>query len=163
MKKLIEIKEGANNEEFLFSAPDMQPLVLNLADCSQKTTIDFYGDKIEAQDGGNAAAEWFSTYLGEEARLTVNPKGRDVSKTNWIPEKNGRALDWRLEGIEYLKTDNFSNHYPIQLISSDSVDDINRRMPQNREKISHWNFRSNIIAKVLFSFMISTFTQKTRI
>ena len=109
MKKLIEIQEGANNEEFVFSAPDMRPLVLNLADCSEKTTIDFYGDKIEAQDGGDAAAEWFSSFLGEEARLTVNPDGRDVSKTNWIPEKNGRALDWRLNGIEYLKTDNFSS------------------------------------------------------
>jgi len=147
--KLIEIKEGANNDEFIFSAPDMTPLVLNLADCSELTTIDFYGDKIVAKDGGDAAAEWFSTYLGEEARLTVNPEGRDVSKTNWIPEKNGPALDWRLKGIDFLKTDNFSNHYPIQLISSDSIDDINSKIPANREKISHWNFRSNIIAKIL--------------
>jgi len=147
--KLIEISEGANNDEFIFRAADMEPLVLNLADCSKQTTIDFYGDKIEAQDGGDAAAQWFSSYLGTDVRLTVNPEGRDVSKTNWIPEKNGRALDWRLEGIDYLKTDNFSNHYPIQLISSDSIDDINARMPEKRQKISHWNFRSNIIAKNL--------------
>ncbi|CAG5079158.1 Oidioi.mRNA.OKI2018_I69.PAR.g9186.t1.cds [Oikopleura dioica] len=127
----------------------MKPLVFNLSDCGKPASIDFYGDKIEATDGGDAAAEWFTEYLGEETRLTVNPEGRDVSKTNWIPEKNGKALDWRLKGIEYMKTDNFSNHYPIQLISQDSVDDVNKKLPANRDKISHWNFRSNIIVKTL--------------
>ena len=88
-----------------------------------------WSDDCEALDEGDAAAEWFSAFLGKPARLVrFDSAHRRLSSREWT-----RGAD---------AENRFSDAYPLLVISGESLDELNRRLdaplPMNR-------FRPNIV------------------
>lgn len=112
------------------SAPDMPTIQLPVAldgPIQRATVWDDSG--IKTIDQGDAAAEWFSTYLKVAARLVFMPKD-GIRPVN--PQYATRADD----------SVSFADGYPILIASQESLDDLNARLesplPMNR-------FRPNIV------------------
>lgn len=97
------------------------------------TRIAIWGDSFSALDEGPRAASWFSDVLGFAARL-VRFDEREERPSNPARTRGLAALN------------RFSDGYPILLVSSASLDDLNERwrveghapLPMNR-------FRPNIV------------------
>jgi uncharacterized protein YcbX len=117
-------------------APGAGDLRIDLAgaDSSRTATrITLWGESFRALDEGPQAASWFSDVVGFAARL-VRFDEREMRPSS--PE--------RTRGLDALNR--FSDGYPILLISSASLDDLNARwraeghrsLPMNR-------FRPNIV------------------
>jgi hypothetical protein len=86
-----------------------------------------------AHDEGEAAAAWFSAFLGIPVRLVrFDPAHRRASSADWTG------------GVEALNR--FSDGYPMLLISQASLDDLNDRLAEaGREKLPMNRFRPNVV------------------
>lgn len=86
-----------------------------------------------AHDEGEAAAAWFSAFLGTPVRLArFDPTHRRPSSGEWTG------------GVEALNR--FSDGYPMLLISQASLDDLNDRLQEaGRERLPMNRFRPNIV------------------
>ncbi len=87
-----------------------------------------WGDRCEAQDGGEEAAAWFTGCLGFPARLV------------YMPESTFRRANPGY--VAARRRVSFADAYPLLLIGSSSLVDLNQRMetalPMNR-------FRPNLV------------------
>ena len=114
-------------------APDAPALHLPLADFSQPRTVRVWRDEVQALDAGDAAARWMSAWLGATFRLVrFAPGNRRLSSMEWtqgVPAPN-----------------QFSDGYPILVLSRASIADLSRRvgtdLPVNR-------FRPNLLLEGL--------------
>jgi uncharacterized protein YcbX len=93
---------------------------------AERVTI--WEDECLAQDGGVAAAQWFSRFLGAPVRLMYMPETTvRIANRNYVPEPRRVS---------------FADAYPLLLIGEGSLEDLNRRMeqplPMNR-------FRPNLV------------------
>jgi len=85
--------------------------------------------KSEPTDCGDEAASWFSSFVGKECRLIFNRDG--------MPNAARYGTDrWR-----------FQDSNPFHLLSTDSVDAINKAVPDR--SYTYDNFRPNIVVKTL--------------
>ena len=84
---------------------------------------------IKTIDQGEDARKWFSEYLGREARLVAmaNDYTRQVSQ-RWAPRKSDQV--------------GFADGYNFLLISQESLDDLNKRLPK---QLPVSRFRPNIV------------------
>lgn len=141
---LIEVEMGGTMTSYIFKAPDMTPLIIDISTLSQKAKHVMYGKDVDCIDGGDAAADWISKYLGKRIRISVQPSGRDVYEHN--PDFD--RVNWRLGGIKnYKKLVNFSHHYPFNILGVDSVRQINEKIPG--KSFTHRYFRTNMLVKAL--------------
>lgn len=111
-------------------APLMIPLVRNHMATRQ---VRVWRDDCAALDEGNEAASWFSTLLERPCRLVrFAPMQRRLSAHEWTG-----GLD---------AENQFSDGYPILIISEESLEELNRRLdeplPMNR-------FRPNVVLRGL--------------
>jgi uncharacterized protein YcbX len=84
---------------------------------------------IKTIDQGEDAGKWFSEYLGSEVRLVAMAKDytRQVSQ-RWAPRKSDQV--------------GFADGYNFLLISRESLDDLNQRLP---DQLPVSRFRPNIV------------------
>jgi len=118
------------------AAPGQAPLTLPLTgfDLRQPDiAVRVWNHECNAFDAGDAAAAWFSAFLGRAVRLVrFDPAHRRASNAEWTGE------------IEALNR--FSDGYPILLISQASLDDLNERLTEaGREPLPMNRFRPNIV------------------
>jgi len=98
-------------------------------------SVSIWRDRAEADDMGEEAAAWFSSYLGFNARLVrLGRAHRRVIQEEKIPVVHRQVLGVRETG--------FADAYPFLIISEASLADLNQRLlrpiPMNR-------FRPNIV------------------
>ena len=120
-------------DELVVSAPGMTRLHLPLhaAESKPSRPIQVWSFSGPANDEGQAAAVWWSTYLGRPARLVRwNPAVVRLSDPNWTGD--------------FQAPNAFSDGYPILVLSEASLTDLNQRrqpavpLPMNR-------FRPNLV------------------
>ncbi len=120
----------------IVAAPRMGELRIGLgrvASPAETAKVEIWGSTFGVHHEGNEAAQWFSAFLGQPARLV-----------RFDERQTRRSNPSRTRGIEALNR--FSDGYPILLISSASLDDLNERwralghapLPMNR-------FRPNLV------------------
>lgn len=112
------------------------PLKPNLT--RQSVTVRVWDDDIEGFDEGEEAAAWLSAYLNLEARLVVkNPAYRRP-----LEAKRVKPADYT-----YETQADFSDGYPLLVVSRASIDDIQGRMHAQDPmyNVSERNFRPNIV------------------
>ena len=114
------------------SAPGFDSLRLNVQTTGTSHPVDIWRSKgVPAVDQGEEAAQWFSEWLGAQARLVHFADG--FKRT--VNEKYAVSADDHT---------GFADGYPILLISEESLADLNSRLetpvPMNR-------FRPNIVVK----------------
>jgi uncharacterized protein YcbX len=128
---LPEIVVRSPKIEMRLSAPGMPPLTFQSSTNGASRQVVVWNDTREATDEGDAAAEWLGKFLKTTCRLVR------------FSESFVRTVDEK-----YAKTDEdqvgFADGFPFLLISENSLEDLNERMPlvlpMNR-------FRPNIVVK----------------
>ena len=91
-----------------------------------KVTV--WGDKVQALDGGEEAAQWLSKQLGLECRIV------------FMPDDSQRPVDKSF--AQAGETVSFADAYPLLLISQASLDDLNGRL---ENPVPMDRFRPNIV------------------
>jgi uncharacterized protein YcbX len=115
------------------TAPDMPLLTVAGTAQDLPVTVTVWNDQCRAFDEGDAAAQWFSTFLGIPVRLVrFDDSQQRLSNRDWT----GEALGFN----------QFSDGFPLLLVSTASLADLNTRvstpLPMNR-------FRPNVVLEGL--------------
>lgn len=115
------------------AAPDMPQLTITGTAQDMPVNVTVWSDSCRAFDEGDAAAQWFSTFLDMPVRLVrFDESQQRVSNRDWTGEATG--------------LNQFSDGFPLLLIATASLDDLNTRvpvpLPMNR-------FRPNLVLEGL--------------
>ena len=128
---LVQVQLKAH--ELVLRAPGMLALHLAIDVVEAPTRVRVWDDELPAYDMGAVAAQWFSDFLGQRLRLVrFDPEQRRLS-----PLKH-------TGGIE--APNQFSDGYPVLVISQASLDGLNARLQaQGRAPVTMARFRPNIV------------------
>jgi len=122
------------------SAPGMLSLHLGLEAAGETRRVRVWDDEVVAFDMGDAAAQWFSDFLlpetsGAAPRLRVvrfDPAQRRLSSARWTG------------GIE--ATNQFSDGFPVLVLSSASLAELNERLAAlDQPVVGIERFRPNLV------------------
>jgi len=110
------------------SAPGMRPLMVPIGAGGERVEVAVWDDRCAARDEGDAAATWFTAFLGVACRLVRMPDDeiRRVDRTYASPDDQVGFAD----GFSFLLT------------SRASLDELNRRLPT---PLPMNRFRPNIV------------------
>lgn len=99
------------------SAPGLAPLTVAVPEPSGTTTVEIFGDKVDAVPAGAASADWFSAFLDVPVRLVHldDPAYRRPVDP-----------DYALPG----ETVSFADGYPLLVTSASSLDALNSLIAQ---------------------------------
>ena len=130
--RLALITPKLNNEVLELGAPDYDSIQVGIQTTGYPVLVGVWKSKnVQAIDQGEEAAEWFSDWLGSEARLVHIADGY---RRRLNPEYAVNADDHT----------GFADGYPILLTSDEGLQDLNSRLetplPMNR-------FRPNLVVK----------------
>ncbi len=128
---LVRVRIEPTADGLLLNAPGMPRL--NVAtpprsDAAAKIRI--WRDDTTARQADKSAAEWLSTYLGTRCRLVYQ---HDDDLRTIADQQGGRSGDHV----------SFADAYPLLLIGSASLADLNRRLPA---PVVMERFRTNLVA-----------------
>lgn len=128
--------DGQPADGLVIDAPGMPSFAL-AADSARPVTAWCWDDRCAAFDEGDAAATWFSTFLGRPVRLLrfddARPRHADA---RWA---GGRAA---MPG----SFSRFSDGFPLLLLSQPSVDALNVRLhARGVEPVGVERFRPNLV------------------
>jgi uncharacterized protein YcbX len=93
--------------------------------------VSIWDDTVPARDAGDLAADFLSTALGAVVRLV------------WMPDDTVRPVDPAYAGRSDLPV-SFADGFPLLVTSESSLDDLNRRLPEN---IPMLRFRPNLVIR----------------
>ncbi|KAI9561759.1 hypothetical protein GHT06_012720 [Daphnia sinensis] len=136
---MLLIKVSISENKVELTAPSTEPITFPiLSQSGAKVKVRVWGDEVTAFDCGDQAAQWLSQYILQKdsgARLVHLPYPRVSPR----PLKTKSCLPWM------RKTDGavFTDLTPFHLLSTESVQDLNSRLPDGQE-ISALNFRPTI-------------------
>jgi uncharacterized protein YcbX len=133
--RMALIQPGFEGEKFLLQAPGMPALEIPLGQASNAASLQVlvWDDLVPAYDSGDVCAAWFSRFLGVACRLVrSHPASQRCANPKWTGEIKVPAL--------------FSDGYPLLLISSASLADLNQKLlAQGRAAVPMNRFRPNIV------------------
>jgi hypothetical protein len=121
-------------------APGMLSLHLSLDAAEAPRRVRVWDDEVDAYDMGDVAAQWFTDFLGPDApagmqRLRLvrfDPDVRRLSSMNWT------------SGLE--APNQFSDGYPVLVMSRASLDELNERLlVLGHQPVEVARFRPNIV------------------
>jgi uncharacterized protein YcbX len=115
--RLVLVSPAITGKVLRVSAPGMPPLELPLEPkATVVTQVTVWDDSCEASWTGEAAARWFSDFLGIPCSLFHMP-AESFRPTNPAYDPSGSRVS-------------FADAYPLMLISEESLADLNRRLAQ---------------------------------
>lgn len=102
--------------------------------------LQVWGNKLEGVDDGDIAAQWFSDFLGTQARLVHMAQ-------DFVREKKGGRFA-------------YADSYPFLIASEESLQDLNKRIQANGGEIVPMDrFRPNIVVKGVEPYAEDTWGQ----
>ena len=128
-RRLALVEPALGRERLTLRAPEMAPLELPVTGrAGPERVVTVWNDTCRALDQGDAAAEWFSHYLGNPMRLVRIGAGfeRMVNETSYPA------------GADVA----FSDGYPLLILSVASLADLNARLS---EPLPINRFRPNVV------------------
>jgi hypothetical protein len=129
---LVQPSLGADGA-WQLAAPGAAPLVLPATATGEALRVRVWDDVVEAYAAGAAADRWFRDLLGEPVRLVqFAPVQRRLSSARWTGD---------------LQAENaFSDGYPILVVSSTALDELNRRLALGgHPAVTMARFRPNLV------------------
>jgi uncharacterized protein YcbX len=131
--RMALVQPTIKTTEVVLRAPGMLPLHLPLDVAEQPLRVRIWDDEVTAYTMGATADQWFSTFLGQPARLVrFDPEVQRLSSRRWTGD------------IEAPNT--FSDGYPILVTSVASLAELNRRLvAANRPAVEMARFRPNLV------------------
>lgn len=131
--RLALVQPQLRASDLVLRAPGMLALHLALDGVEAPARVRLWDEQIEAWDMGPLAAQWFSDFLGVPARLVrFDPEVERPSSRTWTGGET--ALN------------QFSDGFPLMVISQPSLDELNRRLlAQGQQAVPMERFRPNIV------------------
>jgi uncharacterized protein len=115
--KLALIVPKLDEQGLLLTAPGMADLRVPDPPSGPRLEVAVWGDTCPAIEVGAGTAEWLTAFLGRPVRLVrFDPQGVRPSDPDWT------------EGV--TTRNEFSDGYPLLVISEASLEDLNSRLPQ---------------------------------
>lgn len=142
--KMALIRTSINNRKLVLYAPGIVPLEIPLdqPDPAHSATrqVQVWDDTLPASDCGEASATWLSALLGIACSLVrFHPSAQRFANPKWTGELAVPTL--------------FSDGYPMLLISSASLEDLNQKLlAQGRHAVPMNRFRPNIVIDGIAAF-----------
>ena len=118
-------------------APGMLRLEVQLdlphPDDARIRNVRVWDDTVPAYDCDDTTATWFSNAIGTPCRLVrFHPEAKRVAESKWVGDLQAPTL--------------FSDGYPVLVISSASLDELNRHLKeQGRAALPMNRFRPNMV------------------
>ena len=133
LPRMALIQPQIKRYEMVLRAPGMLALHIKLDEVEAAVRVRVWGDDVAAFDMGRVAAQWFSDFLGQTARLVrFDPDHKRVSDQQWTA--NVEALN------------QFSDGFPLLVISQASLEHFNARLTAaGKTAVSMSRFRPNIV------------------
>lgn len=142
--RLALVTPSISNEKLTLSTPGMEDLTVSIQKSGPTRPVDIWRSQgVQAIDQGEAAAEWFSDWLGTSARLVHIAAGyiRRINENYAVNADDHTG---------------FADGYPILLASEVSLADLNtkleRPVPMNR-------FRPNLVVRGCEPFAEDTWSR----
>ncbi len=132
---LVEVELGP--ESLHLRAPGMGGCELPLGEPENapERTVTIWRDTLRAHDVGEGPAAWFSDYLKQPCRVVRMGHGhRRVVPPEKIPAMHRKTLAGAVTS--------FADAYPYLLVTENSLDDLNARLP---EPVPMDRFRPNLV------------------
>jgi hypothetical protein len=126
---LTAISAAVSGGRLRLTTADQPPLVLELQHDGLRRRVRIWGHDAAAIDAGDDAADWLLALMGEPLRLVRVDENELIQAS---PEYAGPGPN----------PINFSDGYPLLMISRASLEDLNRRLPA---PIPMNRFRPNIV------------------
>jgi uncharacterized protein len=126
--------------DLLLKAPGMLGLHLALDAVEAPAPAEVWGDRVQAWDMGDLAAQWFSDYLHTKARLVrFDPDARRWADPAWTGEHRAPVQ--------------FADGFPLLVTSTASLAELNRRLAEKGQPaVGPERFRANLILDGLEPF-----------
>lgn len=124
--------------ELVLRAPGMLALHLRLDTVEAPTRVRVWRDVVPAYDMGDLAAQWLSDFLAPGG------SGRPYRLARFDPEhRRLSSMDWT-KGVE--APNQFSDGYPLLVLSQAAVDDLNTRLKAaGQPLVDARRFRPNLV------------------
>lgn len=119
--------------DMVLRAPGMLALHIALDKVEAPVRVRVWDEEVAAYDMGPIAAQWFTDFLGTPARLVrFDPEHRRLSSPQWTG------------AVEALNQ--FSDGYPLLVLSEASVDHLNEKLQAaGHAAVAALRFRPNIV------------------
>jgi uncharacterized protein YcbX len=131
--RMALIKPQLRHHDLVLRAPGMLALHLALDQVEAPVRAKVWDDEVCAFDMGAVAAQWFSDFLGTQARLVrFDPEHRRPSSEKWTGKD--------------VALNQFSDGYPMLVLSQASLDGLNQRLAAaGQAPVGMERFRPNIV------------------
>ena len=125
----LQPQDGA----LLLQAPGQPALSVPLAVSGAPVQVHIWNDRVQALDAGDAAAAWFSTFLGQPCRLVrFDPAGRRLASADWTA---GLQAPFQ-----------FADAFPLLVASMAGLDSLNAQLATAGEAaVGMERFRPNLV------------------
>ncbi|RDE19760.1 MOSC domain-containing protein [Motiliproteus coralliicola] len=130
--RLLLVHSALGADGLHLRAPEMEPITLNYRDfVDDYRPLEIWGQSMQGQSCGDAAADWFSRLLEEPVQLLY------CGEQTQRPRKEG------FDGVPDGQV-SFADASPLLLISEASLEDLNSRVGR---ELPMTRFRPNLVAK----------------
>jgi uncharacterized protein YcbX len=129
LPRMALIRPSLRTYDMVLRAPGMLAMHLALDAVEAPCRVRVWKDEVAAYDMGDLAAQWFSDFLGRPLRLVrFDPEQKRLSNRAWTGD---------------IEAENaFSDGYPILVMSTAGLDELNRRLPA---PVTMHRFRPNVV------------------
>jgi uncharacterized protein YcbX len=135
LPRMALIQPGLQEDELVLNAPGMKALRVTTKALGISTRARVWKDEVKALDMGDEAAQWFTDFLGQGKRYRLvrfDPAHRRLSSMKWT------------QGLE--APNQFSDGYPVLVLSQSAVDDLNAKLTaQGLASVDARRFRPNVV------------------
>ena len=142
LPRMCLVQPTLKHYEMVLRAPGMLALHIALDAVEQPCRANVWGQDCAAYDMGDVAAQWFTDFLAQDL-----PPGRAAQKLRLVrfdPEHQ-RLSNKKWTG-EIDALNQFSDGYPILVVSQAALDDLNIRLAtQGHAAVTMPRFRPNIV------------------
>lgn len=133
LPRMTLIQPQLKYHEMILRAPGMLALHVKLDEVEAPVRVRVWDDEVAAYDMGMVAAQWFTDFLGQAARLVrFDPDHKRISSLKWTG------------GVEALNQ--FNDGFALLVISEPSLSQFNEKMlAGGSAAVSMASFRPNIV------------------
>lgn len=147
--RLALIKPTMRADDMVLRAPGMLALHISLDAVEQPTRARVWDDEVKAYDMGALAAQWFTDFIGEPARLVrFDPEHKRLSDRDWTGEVQAENA--------------FGDGFPLLVTSTASLADLNQRLAaKGVPAVTMDRFRPNLVLDGLAAYDEDTLDEIT--
>ena len=142
--RLALVKPQLKMEELILRAPGMLALHVRIDAVEQPATVQVWDDTVPAFDMGNIAAQWFTDFLSLTNAGLPGSKAKKYRMVRFDPDhRRLSSMKWT-QGAEV--PNQFSDGFPILVISTASLDSLNGKLAgAGHASVGIERFRPNIV------------------